>query len=489
MLFNSYIFIFLFFPLTLIGYFGLSYARKYNAALTFLVGMSLWFYGYNNIYYLVILIVSIILNYGIANRMRCLKAGRMRRFVMLAGVFLNIGILLYFKYYDFFIENINAALKAELPLLKLALPLGISFYTFQQLSYVIDVYRDECESYSFLEYAAYVSYFPQLVAGPIVYHSELIPQFRDPAKRRINFDNLSKGLYAFALGLAKKVLIADTFSKIVTVGYGNISDLNTPSVILVMVCYSLQIYFDFSGYCDMAIGIGKMFNVELPDNFISPYHAASVKEFWRRWHITLGRFFTTYVYIPLGGNRGSKCKTFRNTMIVFLLSGLWHGANWTFVFWGFLHGIGVSFTNFFGGKTCGKWKRKFYQVVTFIYVCFAFVFFRSDSMAQGIEFFKRMFSFTHFRSLYVVAESMTVSETYMITKLLSMKAPQYLPTVNLITLLLVMGISLFIITRKNTRTIVEHSKYSLGFALKLSVVFVWAVLSLSGVTTFLYFNF
>ncbi|MBQ8039187.1 MAG: MBOAT family protein, partial [Lachnospiraceae bacterium] len=193
--------------------------------MAFLVGMSLWFYGYNNIWYLLILIVSIIMNYVIVYGMAHFSEKKLRRLFLACGLALNIGILFYFKYYDFFIENINAVLKSELPFLRLALPLGISFYTFQQLSYVIDCYRQECTPYSFLEYAAYVSYFPQLIAGPIVYHSELIPQFRDESKKRLNFDNLSKGLYAFSLGLSKKVLLADTFSKIVTAGYAGIPEL------------------------------------------------------------------------------------------------------------------------------------------------------------------------------------------------------------------------------------------------------------------------
>ena len=227
----------------------------------------------------------------------------------------------------------NYAAKTNFGLLGLALPLGISFYTFQQLSYVIDAYRRECEQYSLLEYAAYVSFFPQLIAGPIVYHDELIPQFRKKFSS-LNYTNLSKGIYAFALGMAKKVLIADTFSKVVVVGYTDVGALNMVSALIVMVCYSLQIYFDFSGYCDMALGIGYLFDMELPINFNSPYKAASIVEFWDRWHMTLTRFFTKYVYIPLGGSRRGRVRTYVNIFIVFFVSGIWHGANWTFLLWG-----------------------------------------------------------------------------------------------------------------------------------------------------------
>ena len=271
MLFNSYIFLFAFLPLVLIGYYGLNYAKLYRAAQAYLIGMSLWFYGYNNIYYLAILVVSVLLNYCLAKGLFSLENRLQRRLLLWIGVLLNLGILFYFKYFDFFIENMNSLLKKDYTLLHVILPLGISFYTFQQLSFVIDCYKRECEEYTLLEYASYVTFFPQLIAGPIVFHDELIPQFRDLHNRRIRYENLSKGVYAFSLGLGKKVLIADVFSKFVTIGFENVWELNANSAILVMICYTMQIYFDFSGYCDMAYGIGYMFNVELPCNFNSPY--------------------------------------------------------------------------------------------------------------------------------------------------------------------------------------------------------------------------
>jgi len=486
MLFNSYIFIFLFLPLALTGWFLLNRFEKYKIAQWFLIAMSLWFYAFFNVSHLAVILGSCMFNYGLSFALE--KIHKPKAFLW-TGVIGNLALLGYFKYYDFFLENINALFRTDFNLRHVLLPLGISFFTFQQLAFIIDRCKGKAPHYALVDYLSYITFFPKLSMGPIAFHGEMIPQFQDKSKRRFNGESFADGLIYFTIGLGKKVLLADTLAKAVNFGFDSISGLDSISALLVAVAYTLELYFDFSGYCDMAIGIGKMFHIEIPDNFISPYHSASVKEFWRRWHITLGRFFTTYVYIPLGGNRGGKWKTFRNTMIVFLLSGLWHGANWTFVFWGFLHGLGVSFTNFFGRKEHGKWKHKLYQMITFIYVCFAFVFFRSDSMAHGIEFFKRIFSFTHFGSLYVVAEKMVVPELYMVTKLLSMKAPQYLATVNLITFLTVLGISLFIITRKNTGTIVKNCNYSLGFALKMSVIFVWSVLSLSGVSTFLYFNF
>ena len=252
MLFNSYIFVFLFFPAVLLGYYSLHHFEAKKPAVGFLILMSMWFYGYNSFAYLCILIFSIVFNYILVGFLWRVPDGLQKKLIFAAGILFNIGILFYYKYYDFFIENVNAAAGTNFGLLHLMLPLGISFYTFQQMSYVIDSYRKECERYSLLEYAAYVSFFPQLIAGPIVYHDELIPQLRDAKKHHINYENLCKGIYAFALGLAKKVLVADTFSKVVTIGYEDVGELNAISVLIVMVCYSLQIYFDFSGYCDMA---------------------------------------------------------------------------------------------------------------------------------------------------------------------------------------------------------------------------------------------
>ena len=298
MLFNSYVFILLFLPLCLTGYFGLNHFRRYFLALGFLLGMSLWFYGYFNPSYLLIIIVSIVLNYGITRLMGKTEGKTARRVELTAALLVNFGILFYFKYFDFFISNVNSLFASQIPLRHIVLPLGISFFTFQQVSYVIDAYRGQTGNYGFLQYAAYVAYFPQLIAGPIVTHDELIPQFLDENRKRFQWENFSPGLFLFTLGLAKKVLIADTFGKVADWGFGDIPGLGTVSAALVMLAYTFQIYFDFSGYCDMAMGLGKMMNFELPANFDKPYRALSISEFWKRWHKTLTRFFTRYLYIP-----------------------------------------------------------------------------------------------------------------------------------------------------------------------------------------------
>lgn len=232
----------------------------------------------------------------------------------------------------------NAVFGSSFELKNIVLPLGISFFTFRQISYIVDSYRGETKGYTFWDYAFFVSFFPQLVAGPIVMYNEIIPKFRKPGNWHVVVENFSKGIYIFAIGLFKKVIIADRFGKAVTYGFGNIEILSSMEALVVSLSYTFQLYFDFSGYCDMASGIGYMFNIELPQNFNSPYNAKSIAEFWDRWHMSLTRFLRNYVYIPLGGNQRGKLRTYVNIMVVYLIGGIWHGANWTFILWGMLHG-------------------------------------------------------------------------------------------------------------------------------------------------------
>ena len=334
MLFNSYIFVLLFLPACLAGYYLFHHIGKHRLAQCYLLAMSLWFYGYFNVKYLSVILTSIAVNYLMYSLLERDFGRKLRKAVLLAAVAFNIGILFYFKYYDFFIGNINSLFHTDFNLKALLLPLGISFFTFQQLSFVIDAYHGQVPGYGLLEYMLFVTYFPQLIAGPIVTHDELVPQFKDKSRWKVDWRNFCCGLYIFAMGMAKKVLLADTFGKAVNWGFGNIDSLDSINAFLVMLSYTFQIYFDFSGYCDMAVGIGKMMNIDFPVNFNSPYKALTITDFWDRWHITLTRFFTKYVYIPLGGNRKGKCRTYLNMMAVFLLSGIWHGANWTFILWG-----------------------------------------------------------------------------------------------------------------------------------------------------------
>ena len=415
-----------------------------------------------------------------------------RKIVLVLSVTLNIGSLFFFKYYDFFLTNINRIFNANAPLLNLMLPLGISFFTFQQLSYVIDSYKKEVPVYSFLDYSLFVTYFPQLIAGPIVTHDEMVHQFADLEKKKFNTDNFAKGLYGFAIGLAKKVIIADLFGLVVDSAFADVSALGTLNSLFIMLSYTLQIYFDFSGYCDMATGIGKMMNIDITMNFNSPYKAINIVDFWKRWHITLTRFFTRYVYIPLGGNRKGNLRTYLNILIVFLVSGIWHGANWTFILWGILHGIANIFTRLIDKNTNIFSKNKPIAVkfvlwlITFIFINLTWVIFRADSFSQAFEFYKQLFSFNFtplnpdfidsFRSdgLSIVCYFIPIVGDF-----ISKFAPALLMIFSLCSSTLM----------KNTNERMASFKPGFIKSAVTAVILVWCIMSFAGVSSFLYWNF
>ncbi len=493
MLFNSYIFIFVFLPLTLCLWYFLRKKNKDTLAQLALIGMSLWFYGYFHVSYLLIIVGSCLANFLLSFLLEKGPLKGKRTVIRVAGVVLNLLVLGYFKYYDFFIENVNFLFGGNIALKRILLPLGISFFTFQQMSYILDRCRGEAPHYSFIDYLTYITFFPQLIAGPIVYHSEFIPQIKDPKKRDFDELEFAYGISWFVFGLAKKVLIADTLAKAVDFGYSKVFYLDSLGAFVVIIAFTLELFFDFSGYCDMAIGIGKMFRIELPDNFDGPYRSRSVKEFWRRWHMTLGRFFTRYLYIPLGGSRKGKLRQVVNTMIVFTVSGLWHGANWTFVVWGVLHGVGVCVSIFTKGisEKLDKhvWYRGFCQGITFLFVSLNFAIFRADSLKDAGTLFMRLFAFDNFGKYAQVAAAMEIKEFFMITKVLSMKAPQLLVVFEELVFGGFLVFSLVLSMRKTTRKRLEGRALTKGFSTKLAILFVWAVISLSQVSTFLYFNF
>ena len=487
MLFNSYIFILLFLPLSLTGYFLLNRCKKYTAASVYMLLMSMWFYAYFNIAYLPLIVASVLVNYAIYRTLGKTHSSALRRLLLGVGVAFDLGSLFYYKYYDFFSENINALFSADLPLRGLILPLGISFFTFQQLSFVIDSYRREVPEYGFLDYALFVTYFPQLIAGPIVTHGELVPQFADRAKRTVDWDNLARGLYLFVLGLSKKVLVADTFGNAVNIGFADVGTLTTAEALIVMVGYTLQIYFDFSGYCDMASGIARMMNIDLPENFTSPYKAHSIVEFWRRWHITLTRFFTKYIYYPLGGSKKGVVRTMLNVMVVFTVSGLWHGAAWTFVLWGILHGL-LSVLTRLADPICRKIPRVIGVVFTFTFVSLAWVLFRAESVSDALLFFERLFGDGTFAVSKELAGAFALPEILLVlTTLLRFNPFTAYP---LSVAIGFFALALFVVFAcPNARECERRFAPTLPRLAVTCILLVWCVYSLSGVSTFLYFNF
>lgn len=486
MLFDSKVFILLFLPLVLIGYYACSMLKRDKAGMIWIIAMSLLFYGYFKPIYLPIILGSVISNYFVSCGLHRLNKNHHRKVLLVIGLILNIGLLFVFKYYNFFVESLNQFTGSSIPLLNVIMPLGISFFTFQQISYLVDGYHREMPIYNFIEYAAYVLFFPQLVAGPIVLHKELIPQFRDKEKKFFSQEKFAKGIYAFALGLGKKVLVADTLGLLVDAGYSQISLLNSVDAFIVVLAYTLQIYFDFSGYCDMARGIGYMFNIELPNNFNSPYKALSISDFWKRWHMTLTRFLTKYIYIPLGGNRKGKLREYINILLVFGLSGLWHGAEWSYIVWGILHGIAMLIDRIFEKylKVLPKFIR---WGLTFCFVSLSWVYFRADSISQANQLIGKIFSM-NFTGVSEEIYSIIISLEEML--ILQFIAGEWLNHLAILILVIILVIAvLACVFMKNTQEKMECFRPTVKKSLVTIFLLCYATISLTGASIFLYFNF
>ena len=387
MVFSSYVFTLAFLPIVLIIYYMLAHLRDSIWQRLFLIAASLFFYGYYNVKYLILIIASIAVNYIVAGQIKK-TSGKTSKCFLTAGILFNVALIGYFKYYDFFIENINLVFGSSFALKHILLPLGISFFTFQQLSFLISVYHGEEEVERLRDYCLFVTFFPQLIAGPIVLYGEMIPQFKDESRRYFNADNFASGIYLFSIGLFKKTVIADTLAVFADNGFA-MTELGLAAGWITSLSYTLQIYFDFSGYSDMAVGLGRLFNIEIPFNFLSPYRSQSITEFWRRWHITLGRALGTYVYKPLGGNRKGMARTCFNLFLTFLVSGLWHGAAWTFVIWGALHGL-VVVAERLAGKKLTIIPKPLRVFSTFLIVNAFWVLFRADSFRQAVHVYRGM---------------------------------------------------------------------------------------------------
>lgn len=488
MLFNSYIFILLFYPVFVIGYYLLNRVNNRKSVLIFMICMSLVFYGYNNVKYVPLIVCSIVVNYLISRLFvwgRLDENARARGIALLMGVMFNVGLIFYFKYYDFFFQNFNSVFHTDIAMKNLLLPLGISFFTFQQVSFLVDSYRKETADYGFLEYMAFVTFFPQLVAGPIVLHNELIPQFRDSSKGRIDWDNLADGLCRFCFGLLKKAVVADTFAAAVAWGFKNVDKTSSADLIIVMISYTFQIYFDFSGYSDMAVGLAQMVNLKLPINFNSPYKSYTIREFWKRWHMTLTRFLTSYVYIPLGGSKKGQIRTYLNMFIVFLISGIWHGANWTFILWGVLHGLLCIAERIFE-KHISRVFPVVKWTVTFAMVNILWLLFRAESVEQWKDLLLRIVAFDNMNINAELLRVFDVPEREFIFRVLHLWNVN--ATVKGFPMLLFM-LSAFIICLCFENNYYRKIRKNIFHAFVTIVIGGWALLSLAGDSVFLYFNF
>ncbi|MFD0858674.1 MBOAT family O-acyltransferase [Roseovarius aquimarinus] len=387
MLFSSAQFVFAFLPGSLLGYFALARLAGARAALGWLVLCSFFFYGYWRLDYLPLLIGSILVNYAVASG---IQARRAPFGLLIFGIAANLGLLGYFKYFGFFVETLNTVAGTGMEVPRILLPLAISFFTFQQITYLVDSYRGQAARGSLLTYAVFVTFFPQLIAGPIVHHKEMMPQFARSAMLRLRSKNLLAGLVIFGLGLFKKIGIADSFAVWADAGYADHTQLTILDAWITTFSYTFQLYFDFSGYTDMAIGAARMFGIRLPLNFLSPYKATSIQDFWRRWHITLSRFLRDYLYIPLGGSRRREGRVAANLMVTFLLGGLWHGAGWTFIIWGGIHGAALVIGRLWSLAGL-RLPRVAGWALTFAVVHLSWVFFRAEDLGQALDILAIMF--------------------------------------------------------------------------------------------------
>jgi alginate O-acetyltransferase complex protein AlgI len=459
MLFSSAEFIFFFLPVTFIVYFFLAKRFSFFYAKGWLLLASLLFYAYWHPANVFIIIISMIFNFFLG---KMLNQSRSKAFVII-GVATNLGILFYYKYVDFFLSNINVITGGSLPLLHIILPIGISFFTFQQIAFLIDNYNGKVPEFQFADYCLFVTYFPQLIAGPIVHHSEMMPQFSDSGNRSINYENLTRGFFIFNMGLAKKIVIADTMAIVVNRGYGNSDLLTSLESWFTSICYSIQLYFDFSGYSDMAIGLALLFNIRIPINFNSPYKAQNIQEFWRRWHITLSRFLRDYLYIPLGGSKNGDYRTYRNLFITFLLGGIWHGAGWTFIIWGSLHGLALIANRIFD-KVKFNFPVWLSILTTFLFVNIAWVFFRANTWHVALNILKNMFMDNESNNFVLISD-------------------YYNLPIWVIAVILLFG--------KNSNEIAEKFKPNNLFLLKIVLLVIVNVLFLNSSVSqeFLYFDF
>jgi alginate O-acetyltransferase complex protein AlgI len=501
MLFTSSVFFWIFLPIVLLGYYLLGRRSPIGAA-AWLFLASVAFYAYWMPEFTFLLLGSILWNYWVGSNIGKLdplsdvsRQRRRARYWLTAGISVDLAVLAYFKYAGFFIANVNALLGVDWGLGKVILPIGISFFTFTQIAFLADSYLKGTTEYKFVHFGLFVTYFPHLIAGPVLHHAQMMPQFKESATYRLNFQNIAAGLSIFAIGLFKKIVLADGISPYADAVFNAAAAGSQPDVIeawMSTLAYTFQIYFDFSGYSDMAIGLSWMFNVRLPYNFNSPYKALNISDFWRRWHMTLSAFLRDYLYIPLGGNKKGPRRRYINLMVTMILGGLWHGANWTFVFWGTLHGIYLvinhAFQKFSGPYLDGlKNTRPFAFVawaLTFMSAVLAWVFFRASDFPSAIRILSGLTS--------LIPQAVLSSDVHRIfwnQGLDAMRGTYWLLILAFIAFLMPNSNQIGERLLAKTRSHAAFASAALGAALTSSIFLVLINNARDSVSAFIYFNF
>ena len=472
MIFSSLEFIFIFFPTVFVGYFVLNKYKLVLLSKGWLILSSLFFYSYWNINYLPLILSSVLVNF-IISRILTEYEDYERKFfskksILLVGILFNLSLLGYFKYMDFFITNINYLVGTNIELFNYALPLAISFFTLQQIAFIIDSYENLVKERNFINYSLFVTFFPQLIAGPIVHHKGMMPQFESLKSKIFNKSNIKLGFFIFSIGAFKKIVLADTFAVWSDLGFSNSDSLTFLQAWITSLSYSFQLYFDFSGYTDMAIGLAFMFNISIPHNFDSPFKATNIIDFWKRWHMTLTNFIASYIYTPLlmSFKKINLFNAMLTTFITMQIAGIWHGAEWKYIVFGTLHSSALVLNHLWKSYKF-KMNKILGWLITFLFVSITFTIFRGDDLNQSFNIIKTMFYFTE---LNLGLEGIEILNIFYLIASLT-----------------------FVLLSKNTLHYINLRKYNISFALFL---FFMAVLQMNlmlisddDLSKFIYFNF
>ena len=478
MSFNSYSYILIFLPAVFSLYFLINRFNSNKLSQIFLILASLIFYTYLEINNFFLISISILINYC---GYLLLQKKKGSKFILGIFILINLGLLGYYKYYDFIIGNFFNLIDKNYTEKNLIIPLAISFFTFQQIAFLVETYKKNILRVDFINYSLFVVFFPQLIAGPIINFKDTYSQFSLRIKKKINIQNIKNGLILISLGLFKKIIIADYFSIVVDSSYSNVENLSFLSSWIASLSYTFQIYFDFSGYIDIALGSALLFNIKLPINFNSPYKSLNIKEFWRSWHISLSNFLKKYIYIPLGGNKINFTVTNINFLLTFLIGGFWHGAGWNFIVWGSLHGLALILLNIFKKTSIGI-NKFFAWFITFNFINITWIFFRVDSVNNAVVIIKKMFGFEqiilpifikNYFNLNFVKYGSAFLNSFDIKK-------------TIFYLFICFVITIFL---PNNNKFLDYNKKNYVFSLLAGFAFIISIIGMNKVTTFIYFNF
>jgi len=483
MLFNDFVYIFVFVPIVFFSFFSLIKLKNVKVAKFFLFFSSVFFYCWESVTYLPLLLFSIVFNYCISKGINITNTIKYRKLLLTIGIICNLLILGFFKYINITIDSLDYIF--SITVFHISFPLAISYYTFQQVAFLIDSFRQEINKYTFLDYAIFVSFFPQLISGPIILQQEIMPQLAI-LQKKLNFKNIAIGLFIFTIGLFKKVVIADTFAVWADSGFDVANNLDFFEAWATSLSYTFQIYFDFSGYTDMAIGSALLFNIKIPTNFNSPYKSTNIREFWRRWHITLSRFLKNYIYIPLGGSKKGDRKTYNNLMITFIVAGLWHGAGWNFLLWGVLHGIALIIHRYWDKSGFRLWKRLSW-LLTFAFINCSWIFFRSKNFEDAINILSSMFSLKNIVIYQFLKNTLSFLSTYGIKfdiMFQNMNGSKW-------TFILIFIGFIFVLCFKNSNEIIKELKSNYTYLVFGITIFLISILYLNSIreTVFIYNDF